>query len=459
MRSKIFATVVLAIGSIVAIGNSPALAIGATTDPATGVTEAGAVLSGTVTHATGSYITAIAIAPTPSFAQSVYSYSGVCDPAMQVQLRRGQVFDVLGGSGTAHVSEDMRFWNASCAMSPLTTYYYRIGIQDPIDNACVYSMSCYTWGSTESFTTRAALLPTVGVATSAEVGPDSALLAATVTATDGFADVSLEYSTSAALASPKTVSVGRLYPAGINGGIGAPFTYPGSKRLTGLIESTTYYYRFVATSPYGTTRGDISSFVTKPPVGISINEAAEFTNSPSVTISVSWPVNAESMLVSNDGGFRTQRTVALTENVAWTLLSSGDEKLPKTVYLKFILADGSRSSVYADDIILDTTAPVVTQASGAAVASSTGIVLSALRPTAKKNAARLRITGKDGNSGIASVQIKTSIKGSVTTVPVNKSGNVSTTVIVKSTKKLYLVRMVDRAGNSANTWKTVRISG
>ena len=176
MRSKIFATVVLAIGSIVAIGNSPALAIGATTDPATGVTEAGAVLSGTVTHATGSYITAIAIAPTPSFAQSVYSYSGVCDPAMQVQLRRGQVFDVLGGSGTAHVSEDMRFWNASCAMSPLTTYYYLIGIQDPIDNACVYSMSCYTWGSTESFTTRAALLPTVGVATSAEVGPDSALL-------------------------------------------------------------------------------------------------------------------------------------------------------------------------------------------------------------------------------------------------------------------------------------------
>lgn len=462
MMRRFLLVVVLTVASTVALVYSPALAIGATTTAATDITESGAVLNGSVTHGAGDYTVAYAVSTSESFSQQVFDYSSPCNTSGKVLVIRTSNGGLIS-AGTSNASFDFRSWTpcgSGSGLIPQTTYFVKVGIIQPDNGACVYDLSCYTWGNTVSFTTRAAVLPTATTGNAAEVGPDSAVLNASVVAADGKADVAFEYGTSPTLAGAKSVSSGQVNPAvGYSAGIPQPTIFGGTQKLAGLIEQTTYYYRVVATSTYGAVRGEIKSFTTKPPVGISINNAAEFTNSTSVSVSVSWPVNAESILISNDGGFRTQQAVALADNVSWTLTSSGDERLPKTVYLKFILADGSRSSVYADDIILDTTAPILTQATGSAVSSSTGVTLSAFRPDAKKNATRLRIVGKDGNSGIASVQIKTSAKGYVTTVPVNKAGVVSTTVIVKSTRKMYLVRMVDRAGNPAKTWRTVRITG
>lgn len=450
----VFLTSALVLG-VMPFSTSVVLAIGATTNPATNITQAGATLSGTVVHASGEYITAIAVAPTSSFSEPFYAYSGACDPASQIQVVRGSVFDVLGGSGASNVSWDFTYANASCVMKPQTTYYFKVGIQDPVNNNCIYSMSCYTWGATSSFTTRAAILPSATTEDATEVGPDSARLNSTTSATDGNAAISYEYGTSATLAGAKTLSLGTKYPAGSGyGGIG-PSPVMGSGVVTGLIESTKYYFRVIATSAYGTVRGEIKSFTTRPPVGISINSASEFTRTTGVSISVSWPVNAESMLVSNDGGFRTQQSFALAEELNWTLLSSGDERLPKTVYLKFVMTDGSRSSIYADDIILDTTAPVLTQASATTVNSSAGVSVAA----ARKNAVRLKVTTSDANSGIDHLEVKSSVGGIPALVSIMKTGKVTTSVILKTAKRSFLVRAIDRAGNPSTKWVKVVTKG
>ena len=146
MRKKFVLAVFLVCATAVGFVPTPALALGATTNPASDITQAGAVLSGTVTRSSGNYIEVVAISPSSNFSEPAYTYSGTCDTTQQVQFIRGSVFDVLGGSGTFPVTFDLTNWNPTCSMQPLTTYYFRIGIQDPVNDSCAYLMSCYTWG-------------------------------------------------------------------------------------------------------------------------------------------------------------------------------------------------------------------------------------------------------------------------------------------------------------------------
>ena len=447
----------LAVG-VAVTSPSVVLSIGAATSDATDITESGAVLNGSLTHGAGEYMAAFAVSTSSSFSQPVFDYSSPCNTTGKVLIIRMQNGGFIS-SGTSDTSFDFRSWTpcgVGSGLIPGTKYYYKIGIIQPDSGLCIYDMSCYTWGNSVSFVTRSAVLPSATTGNTSTVGPDSVVLNASVVAADGKADVTFEYGLTATLTDAKSISAGQVNPSsGYLSGISAPVLFSGSQKLTGLIESTTYYYRVVATSIYGTSRGEIKSFTTRPPVGISINSASEFTRTTGVSISVSWPVNAESMLVSNDGGFRTQQSFALAEELNWTLLSSGDERLPKTVYLKFVMTDGSRSSIYADDIILDTTAPVLTQASATTVNSSAGVSVAA----ARKNAVRLKVTTSDANSGIDHLEVKSSVGGIPALVSIMKTGKVTTSVILKTAKRSFLVRAIDRAGNPSTKWVKVVTKG
>ncbi|MDQ6526166.1 hypothetical protein RB608_21285 [Nocardioides sp. LHD-245] len=143
------------------------------------------------------------------------------------------------------------------------------------------------------------------------------------------------------------------------------------------------------------------------PPGISINAGAQYTNSRHVTLKVVWPAYyRDGMIIDNDGGFANFQSPELAATVPWTLVGSGDEKLPKTVYVRFVRVDPSFSGTtyseqtFTDDIVLDLTSPVVKAATST---SSRG-------PVAQRLAARrykVRVRATDKVSGVAQVQFAT----------------------------------------------------
>ena len=122
--------------------------------------------------------------------------------------------------------------------------------------------------------------------------------------------------------------------------------------------------------------------------------------------------------------------------------SSGPERLPKIVYLRFLGPVAAQT--YSDDIILDETAPLVRSVKvGRVSAVSTAQSVSARR----KVAYRVTINATDKNSGVASMQLSRN-KRAGTWVSFSRSS-----VLPKSPKG-WFVRVSDRAGNIS---KWVRI--
>jgi hypothetical protein len=175
------------------------------------------------------------------------------------------------------------------------------------------------------------------------------------------------------------------------------------------------------------------------PLGVSINDGAQYTNDPNVTIFAVWPSFASTMLLSNDGGFGKAVPFGVAEKTPWKLDSSGPERLPKTVYIRY--SGGSQTSeTFTDDIILDETPPTVTAAtlSGGPAAA---------RAAAAANVT-LKIAAKDNVSGVGRMQVTTSKR---------KPGKLlafKRTIKVKRAKAYY-VRVRDRAGNLSR-WRTAK---
>lgn len=140
------------------------------------------------------------------------------------------------------------------------------------------------------------------------------------------------------------------------------------------------------------------------PVGVSINNGDYATNSPDVQLDVTWPVFAQNVLISNDGGFGTgTKTVPVAPTIPWTLDSGGSERLPQIVYLRF--PDSANPTVtFSDNIVLDTTAPVVQAATIAGVKGTT--------PKARRYEVRLR--AKEKISGISEVRFSRARHGGET---------------------------------------------
>jgi DNA-binding beta-propeller fold protein YncE len=135
-------------------------------------------------------------------------------------------------------------------------------------------------------------------------------------------------------------------------------------------------------SAVASTGVDVRAAPPGRPAGASINDGAVFTNDPDVTLSLGWPAFATDVLVSNDGGFAGAVTRQVDPTIDWRLDSSGPERLPKTVYVRF---DQSGSQTFQDDIILDQTAPTIARAAFA-------------------TAHVVRLRASDGVSGVSAAQ-------------------------------------------------------
>lgn len=202
----------------------------------------------------------------------------------------------------------------------------------------------------------------------------------------------------------------------------------------------------IGTSPASAASSPVLAFWGSPPgeVGVSINDGAQYTTTPDVTLSVAWPARATGLRVSNDGGFGNLTRFELTKTVAWKLDSSGPERLPKTVYVRFSGANVNEQQTFQDDIILDETPPVVISADAV---FEEGAVATA---RAKGKRVRVKVRAKDSQSGIRRAQL-TSRKSA----PGPEVAYRSTLRTAARGSRVYL-RVRDGAGNWSK-WKTVRV--
>ena len=192
-------------------------------------------------------------------------------------------------------------------------------------------------------------------------------------------------------------------------------------------------------------------------IGVSINSGEIFTNTISVKLDLVWPEYATSAMISNDGGFLASKTstIQLAASVDWTLASSGSERLPKIVYVRFIKSTGNVTT-FTDDIILDMTPPALTSAT-AVVSSTTAGSVSVLSVGAKsKSGIKLLVKASDANSGIGWIEVRTSSNSAATKIQYAKPKNKSQTFNLKTTSKSIQVRVLDLAGNTSK-WKTVKV--
>ena len=336
----------------------------------------------------------------------------------------------------------------SAALSGLTpglTYFYRFTATNAIGSA---------QGVIKSFTAKGAK----PVVSTGSVTPSAtkATLNGKVNPSDLDTTITFEYGTDAKLVTSTAT------PAQTKSGADDVDL---SATITGLDEKTTYYYRIVATNVVGTAKGDIKSFVTTKPEGVSINDGDEFTGSQQVTISIVGPSNAAKAILSNDGGFKTSETVALTNGVAdvpWTLQSSREGTFTKIVYIRLISRFESTLRDLSDDIILDTTKPAMSTTTAAAATPANDAVQVAAVRAAAKGGIKLSVRGSDTISGIGSVEVRSSASkpssvfklATVAGKADGKARAMNQTISLKSTAMRLQVRVVDRAGN-ASAWRSI----
>lgn len=222
----------------------------------------------------------------------------------------------------------------------------------------------------------------------------------------------------------------------------------------------------------GTSRIWVRSFgpaipaaVPPPPPSVSVNAGGIYTKSTQVTLHLTLPEGASTVTVANDGGFAPSKTFAASTRIPWTLVSSGADRLPKTVYVRF---DG-QGPAYTDDIILDQTNPGITSASvstvntstvstaGRAVAAPAGTMPTETRGGSSATVLRaglvrtrtLRIRASDNRSGVRRLQYNRA-RSRVGA----KTVRYRTPLVIRAWKTTY-VRVRDGAGN----WSRWRLAG
>ena len=92
--------------------------------------------------------------------------------------------------------------------------------------------------------------------------------------------------------------------------------------------------------------------------GVSVEMGALYTNTPDVKLNLVYPSSTTGVVMSNDGGFMNALGLDPAPTMRWRLASSGPERLPKTVYVKF-LSGPFVTDTFSDDIVLDETPPQV----------------------------------------------------------------------------------------------------
>jgi hypothetical protein len=193
------------------------------------------------------------------------------------------------------------------------------------------------------------------------------------------------------------------------------------------------------------------------PIGVSINGGDYATNHRHVQLDVVWPPYAGHALISNDRGFGSAggtKTLALAPQIAWTLPSAGSSgRIAQTVYLRF---PDSRnpSETFSDDIVLDTTSPVIESAS---ISHS-----SKTRQTSTLRRARVfkvRLRAHEKISGIAQATFSTRRSGGKTVIfrPPRRRGIVqlNRVVSIQISQRPHWVRVRSTAGTWSH-WHRIR---
>jgi PKD repeat protein len=185
-------------------------------------------------------------------------------------------------------------------------------------------------------------------------------------------------------------------------------------------------------------------------VGVSVNDGDYATNTTAVQLYVVWPVLASGALVSNDGGFGAAggtTTLPLASTIPWTLRSEGSERLPKTVYVRFP-DSGNPTQTFTDDIILDTTTPVVQSASSTGSATTASVAAAHRR---SGRVFRIRIHATEKLSGVSAAQFSTTRSGGTTVVFTDRTHQgiqrFVRVVKVSMAKRPRYVRVRSAAGN------------
>jgi PKD repeat protein len=191
-------------------------------------------------------------------------------------------------------------------------------------------------------------------------------------------------------------------------------------------------------------------------VGASINDGDYATNNPRVSVNVVWPRGAIQALLSNDGGFgrsggTTTRSLAAT--IPWMLAQTGAERLPKTVFLRFLGA-GIDLQNFTDDIILDQTPPTIQSAQlldGSPPSSAAISPASFTRSRQRLHSYRINIKAQDKIVGVCAIAASQHKSGGAIIAVKNchRRGTLrfSKTVTLRSAMRPKFVRVQNSAGN------------
>lgn len=188
--------------------------------------------------------------------------------------------------------------------------------------------------------------------------------------------------------------------------------------------------------------------------GVTMNAGALYTNSPDVKLTIVPPGGASHVLLANDGSFAQPIATGACVGPAtckhaivpagvydWTLQPAADERLPKTVYVRFANASMTSATTFTDDIILDTVAPITSSATIAPVSAAGSAVVAHAQAATTATRYVLRVKASDNASGVGQLQTATD-----TTKPSPPIAYSSAVALTTSTPPSY-VRAIDRAGN------------
>lgn len=89
----------------------------------------------------------------------------------------------------------------------------------------------------------------------------------------------------------------------------------------------------------------------------TINDGALYTNQVTVNLKISARPGTAEMQVSNDGGFDGISWEPYSAHKPWQITAYRHDEITRLVYVRFRDVDGTVSSVYLDDIILDVKPP------------------------------------------------------------------------------------------------------
>ncbi len=237
---------------------------------------------------------------------------------------------------------------------------------------------------------------------------------------------------------------------------GAPFQTGNDTRVISFPTVAQHSVAVRVSDPHGRTDVaeqviDVRAVPPEGEVGVSINRGAYATNDPAVEVSVVWRKFDTEVLLSNDGGFGPEggtQTLPLAPRLDWTLLSEGSERLPKTVYARLRGRPGAENRDLTDDIVLDTTAPVI---DGAELVIPARLIARALAARTVK----VRFTASDKAAGVRAVQVTSDRSRPGRQITFTRSRKVSKTVRAAVSGSRVYIRAIDAAGNPSG-WRRAR---